>query len=91
MHEARAPSCSLESLYNLGVVYMKITENEMETTEVYWGCIGITDKNMETTVVYIEGIRQPYPPLYGASGFRAHRVHRPYGAHGFHRNSNPKP
>ena len=32
--------------------YIRIMENKMETTTVYWGYIGIMENKMETTIVY---------------------------------------
>ena len=33
--------------------FIRIVENEMETTIIYWGYIGIVvEKKMETTVIY---------------------------------------
>ena len=31
---------------------LRVMENKMETTIVYWGYIGIMEKKMETTIVY---------------------------------------
>ena len=41
----------------VGGCYIRIMENKMETTIVYWGYIGIMEKKMETTIVYCGYIR----------------------------------